>query len=114
MARGNALQARVHYQGKDEDFIVMIDDKESAQKWKEDKTIPLAQVVSSFKVFITHKQGDQGILDTASNATLENEFGTHKDEDVVMEILQKGTIKESDAQERSGSTNDSKGGRVAH
>ena len=55
MPRGNAGQSKVHYQGQDEDFVVLIDDPESMQKWKNDRSIPLAQVVSGFKIFITHK-----------------------------------------------------------
>ena len=97
MARGaNSPQSRVHYKGKDEDFILLVDDLEAVRKWREDKTIPMAQVVSSFKVFVTHGHGDQGILDAASNATLENEFGSHKEEDVAAIILEKGMLKETD------------------
>ena len=55
MPRGNAGQSKVHYQGKEEDFVVLIDDPESVQRWKNDRSIPLAQVVSGFKIFITHK-----------------------------------------------------------
>jgi ribosome maturation protein Sdo1 len=42
------------------------------------------------------RHGNQGILDTASNAALENEFGTHVEEDVVKAILEKGTVQETD------------------
>lgn len=55
MPRGNAPQVKVHYAGKDEDFIIFVDDAESVKKWKEDRSIPLAQVVSGFKIFVTHK-----------------------------------------------------------
>jgi len=55
MARGGAQQTMVHYKGKDEDFIVFVDDVKAAKDWKTDKSIPLAQVVSAFKVFVTHK-----------------------------------------------------------
>lgn len=55
MPRGNAPQSKVHYRGKEEDFVIYIDDAESVQKWKEDRSIPLAQVVKGFKIFITHK-----------------------------------------------------------
>lgn len=41
------------------------------------------------------RQGAQGILDGASKAMLENEFGTHRDEDVVQQILEKGEIQEA-------------------
>ncbi len=54
MARGEVQQTKIHFKGKDEDFIIFVDDAESAKKWKTDKTIPLAQVVSSFKIFVTH------------------------------------------------------------
>lgn len=55
MVRGTQEQTKVHFKGKDEDFIIFIDDVKAAQDWKTDKTIPLAQVVSSFKIFVTHK-----------------------------------------------------------
>lgn len=41
------------------------------------------------------RHGSQGVLDTASHGTLEGEFGTHKEEDVVMQILEKGTVQET-------------------
>lgn len=41
-----------------------------------------------------YRQGAQGILDGASKAMLENEFGTAKEEDVVAQILEKGEIQE--------------------
>ncbi|KAI9794525.1 MAG: hypothetical protein M1835_006532 [Candelina submexicana] len=114
MPRGNAAQSKVHYKGKEEDFIVMVDDIQAVQDWRKDKSIPLAQVVSGWKVFVTHKHGAQGVLDAASNQTLENEFGTHKDEEVVKVILEKGELQETQTHERTGSTNDSIGPRTAH
>lgn len=55
MPRGNAGQSKVHYTGKTEDFVVFVDDPESVKNWKNDRSIPLAQVVSGFKIFVTHK-----------------------------------------------------------
>ena len=55
MTRGNAPQSKVHYRGKEDDFVIYIEDIESVQKWKGDRSIPLAQVVSGFKIYITHK-----------------------------------------------------------
>jgi hypothetical protein len=55
MARGEAPQTKCHYKGKDEDFVVFVEDAKSAKDWKTDKSIPLAQVVGSFKIFVTHK-----------------------------------------------------------
>lgn len=50
-----AQQTKVHYKGKDEDFIIFVEDVKAANDWKTDKTIPLAQVVGAFKIFVTHK-----------------------------------------------------------
>lgn len=55
MARGDAAQTKVHYKGKAEDFVVFVDSSEAVQNWKQDSSIPLAQVVSGFKVFVTDK-----------------------------------------------------------
>ncbi|KAI9817227.1 MAG: hypothetical protein M1827_001340 [Pycnora praestabilis] len=115
MPRGNASQSKVHYQGKEDDFIIFVDDAQAVRDWKNDKTIPLAQVVSGWKVFVTHKHGAQGVLDSASNSTLENEFGTHKEDDVVIQILEKGDVQETENHERTGAKNETMGaGRNAH
>jgi ribosome maturation protein Sdo1 len=114
MARGDATQTKVHFQGASEDFVVFVDDVEAVQKWKSDSTIPLAQVVSGFKVFTTDKHGNQGILNTASKATLENEFGTSNEDEVIKQILQKGNVQQTQNAERQGDTNDSKGAMLSH
>ena len=55
MPRGNATQSKCHYHGKDEDFVIFVDDVTAVKNWKSDRSIPLAQVVSGFKIFVTHK-----------------------------------------------------------
>ncbi|KAH7035369.1 ribosome maturation protein, partial [Microdochium trichocladiopsis] len=85
-------QTKVHYKGKEEDFIIFLDDLEAYKKWQSDKSVPLAHFISAFKIFITHKQGNQGQFDDASKATLENEFGTSGEDDVIKVILEKGTV----------------------
>lgn len=55
MARGEGNQVKVHFKGKEDDFIVFVESAEDVKAWKGDKSVPLAQVVSSFKVFVTHK-----------------------------------------------------------
>jgi hypothetical protein len=55
MVRGEGTQIRVHYKGKEDDFIVFAEGTEEVKKWKGDKSIPLAQVVNSFKIFVTHR-----------------------------------------------------------
>jgi hypothetical protein len=46
------------------------------------------------------RQGTTGILDTASNGQLDGEFGTHKEEEVVKLILEKGDILETEVSSR--------------
>ena len=55
MVRGATEQAKVHYKGKDEDFLIFVDDIETYKKWTEDKSVALTHFVSAFKVFVTHK-----------------------------------------------------------
>ena len=55
MPRGNTSVTKVHYAGNTEDFIVFVESVDDLEKWKQDSSIPLAQVVDSFKIMITHK-----------------------------------------------------------
>lgn len=50
----------------------------------------------SFERLQTIRHGAQGSLDTASKATLENEFGTSIVEDVIKKIIEKGSMQESE------------------
>jgi hypothetical protein len=43
-----------------------------------------------------NSHGNQGTLDTAAKGTLEAEFGSSKEEDVIIQILEKGNIIESE------------------
>jgi len=56
MARGGAVETKVHYKTPSgENLLVFLDSAEDYKKWLSDKSVPLAQVVSSFKIFTTHK-----------------------------------------------------------
>ncbi|CAK3948550.1 RNA binding [Lecanosticta acicola] len=112
--RGNDTQTKIHHQGKDDDFIVLVDSADAVREWKKDPSIPLAQVVSGWKVFVTHKHGNQGVMDAASKGQLQDEFGTSNDDEVVKQILEKGSIIEKQSKGRDGNKNDSDGGMVAH
>ncbi|KAL2757102.1 hypothetical protein ACRALDRAFT_1062710 [Sodiomyces alcalophilus JCM 7366] len=93
MTRGEVNQAKIHFKGDNDDFFVFIDDPEDYQKWREDKSVPLANFISSFRIFVTHGQGNQGTFLTASKATLENQFGTSVDDEVIAQILEKGEFR---------------------
>ncbi|KAL1842288.1 hypothetical protein VTJ49DRAFT_5673 [Mycothermus thermophilus] len=112
--RGEATHTKVIYKGAHENFVVFIDGVPEFRQWLSDRTVPLSQVVSSFKVFTTHGGGTQGLLEGASKAVLENEFGTSNEDDVVQQILEKGNLQEFDMPERQGRKNDSNGPYVAH
>ena len=53
--RGNAGQTKMHFKGQNDDFVIFVESKEAVQNWKKDRSTPLAQVVSGFKIFVTHK-----------------------------------------------------------
>ncbi|KAI0775386.1 DUF1960-domain-containing protein [Irpex lacteus] len=89
-----------------DEFTVVVNPEEF-KKWKEGgETIPLADVVDSFQIFFSN-QGAQGILGKPSNQQLENVFGSHKDTDVVEQILKKGVAQAADGIKSSsfGATN---------
>ena len=54
MTRGDVTHTKVHYKGSNENFVIFVDSVDDFKKWQGDKSIPIAQVVSSFKVFTTH------------------------------------------------------------
>lgn len=107
MTKGEATQIKVHYKGKTDDFIIFVDDNETYKKWMNDKSIPLAHFVSTFKVFTTGKQGNQGQLSDAAKLTLASEFDTENEDDVIKFILEKGNVQEAQFPGRNGPKNDS-------
>ncbi|KAK9472161.1 ribosome maturation protein [Dipodascopsis tothii] len=107
--------SRVIYKGEADDFIVIISSPEEYQKFKKDSSVPLVDVVDSFKVFTTDRHGSQGLLNEASNLSLENEFGSSKDVDVVSKILRSGNFLSPNPKDKSyNSRNDSMGFRVGY
>ncbi len=66
--------------------------------------------MSAFQVFYSN-QGNQGLLGKPSKQQLDTVFGTHKDDDVVLAILQKGKLQASEGISTSnfGTTNVARG-----
>lgn len=52
--RANGQVTKVHFKGKEDDFVVIVESAEAVKEWKADKSKPLVQVVDSFDIFITH------------------------------------------------------------
>ncbi len=90
MPRGTGPVTKVFFKGNTDDFVVFVESEDELKAWKKDQSIPLAQVVNAFKIMVTHKHGAQGQLDEASKASLENEFGTHNEDEVIKKILMGG------------------------
>jgi ribosome maturation protein Sdo1 len=111
---GGKQISKVHLTRGGEDFIVIVEDTESFNKWKSDSSIPLIDVVNGFNIFTTHGHGAQGVLDTASKATLDSAFGTSNVDDVIKTILQDGQLQNTTASARESSTNDSIGSLSSH
>lgn len=109
MTRGEAQTHKVAYKGKNETFLVFVDDPETFKKWQGDKSVPLAHFISAFKIFQTHGQGVQGTYDAASKATLANEFDTENEDDVIKVILEKGELQSHEMPSKFGTKNASNG-----
>ncbi|OAQ96612.1 hypothetical protein LLEC1_03704 [Akanthomyces lecanii] len=109
MTRGETIQTKCHYKGNNDDFIIFIDDVDTYNKWKTDKTIPMAHFMSSFRIFQTNKHGAQGQLDAAPKNILSTEFGTEDEDEVIKKILHGGTLQQSEMPARQGPKNDSMG-----
>ncbi len=62
------------------------------KKWKEDKSIPLVQVVQSFDIFEIESGGNEGLLRRPSKQVLESTFNTKRNDDVIMQILTEGKL----------------------
>ena len=61
----------------------------------------------SLTVVCSH--GTQGMLNRASKAQLENEFGSKNSEDAVQQILEKGEVQDTQAKAKQGGRNESNG-----
>ena len=48
------------------------------------------------RLLTDERHGTQGVLDTASKGTLDTEFGTTNQDDVIAQILEKGDVQESE------------------
>ncbi|KAA8911699.1 hypothetical protein TRICI_003731 [Trichomonascus ciferrii] len=85
-------QAVIFYHTDNEDFIVWASSKQDLERWRNDSSVPLVEVVQLFKVFCTMKQGSQGVYHEASHSQLDNAFGTHDEDEVIKKILKEGDV----------------------
>lgn len=85
---------KIFYKGADNDFVIFTENPEMIKKYRAgDTTIALAEIVSVFKVFVNRQGGVEGVLDEASKAELQNEFGKLGVDEVIKLILEKGEDK---------------------
>lgn len=52
MARGETTQIKCQYKGDHDEYVVFLESMESYEKWLNDKSHPLARVVSAFHIFV--------------------------------------------------------------
>lgn len=88
---------KIFYKGNEHDFVIFTENPDLIKKYKGgDTTIPLVDLVSVWKVFTNRQGGVDGILDEASKAELENEFGPKtKVDDAIKKILDEGDDKKA-------------------
>lgn len=55
MPRGNDNFTKVYYKGKFDDFVIFVDDVPAIHKWRKDRSVPLQQILSGWKIFVTHR-----------------------------------------------------------
>ncbi|KAK9371061.1 ribosome maturation protein [Lipomyces kononenkoae] len=106
---------KVFYRGKSHEFMVVVQSPQEYRRYKKDPSVPLVDVLNSFKVFVT-RAGTQGIIDEASRSMLENEFGTKDQNEIIQKVLRDGDFQEQKYSYKTSydSTNDTMGARVAH
>ncbi|KAI8343738.1 Shwachman-Bodian-diamond syndrome protein-domain-containing protein [Chlamydoabsidia padenii] len=101
MKNGNNLTASdfregtcklVHKAENGEEFYVVAI-PEMVTKWKNDKTIPLVDVVQSFEVFTSPAGGNILPADRPSKGQLENAFNTSNNDEVVRYLVENGMVK---------------------
>lgn len=74
-----------------DEYIVIVN-SEAYVSWRNgDKTIPLADVVESFQI-MTSGQGQQGIMGQVSKQQMHAVFGTTKEDEAIVKLLEQGTM----------------------
>ncbi|KAI3623551.1 hypothetical protein GLX27_004342 [Malassezia furfur] len=74
-----------------DEFIVIVN-PDAYQSWSSgNRTIPLADVVDSFHIYHSG-QGSQGILGQVSKQQLDTVFGTTKEDEAVVLVLERGHL----------------------
>lgn len=53
MTRGEGATTKVHYKGKEDDFIIFVESANAVKEWRNDKSVPMAQVVNGYKIFVS-------------------------------------------------------------
>ncbi|KAK9453429.1 ribosome maturation protein [Dipodascopsis uninucleata] len=108
-----SLVSKVVYRGSTDVFEVLILSPDHYKRYMKDHSIPLVNIVASFKIFVSQR----GVLNEASNAAIENEFGNISRDEAISNILERGEFQESSKpmdENSYRSRNDTYGPRIAH
>ena len=72
--------------------MVLMVDKDALKKYKQDPSVPLAEVVNSFEVLKYDNAGKSGTMSKPSKQEIEDVFGTSRDDEVVKFMLEHGQL----------------------
>jgi hypothetical protein len=76
------------YKGNTDDFVVLTESPHEVNAYRKNPSKALVEVLNSFDIFVTNKQGSQGVLDRASKAAVENEFGLYSSHTGISDYLE--------------------------
>ncbi|KAG0168569.1 hypothetical protein DFQ28_002536 [Apophysomyces sp. BC1034] len=83
---------KVIYKADNEEYFVVANSG-MVSKWREDKTIPLIDVVQSFDILTTTTGSNTGQTVRPSKGALESTFDTSNPDIIVRKIVEKGVEK---------------------
>jgi ribosome maturation protein Sdo1 len=72
--------------------MVLMVDKDALKKYKQDPSVPLAEVVDSFQLLKYDNAGRSGTKSKPSKQEIQDVFGTSRDDDVVKFMLEHGQL----------------------
>ncbi|CAO3695080.1 unnamed protein product [Umbelopsis ramanniana] len=83
---------RVSYKVDGQEYFIFAD-ADYLEKWKQDKTIPIVEVVQSYEILHVPNGGNTGEAVRPAKGALESAFGTSNTDDIVKKILTDGEYK---------------------
>lgn len=87
------MATKVVYKGNHDVEFFVIANEGMVSKWRNDKTIPLIDVVQNFDIHTTTTGGNTGEAVSPSKGVLESNFNTTNTDEIVKKIISEGEEK---------------------